>query len=451
MIVVQGPAAGGGREPGPARRGGRVRRRGRQGVRRARRRRRARRAEDDPATRTRRWPARCARSGVEDLDPRDGPDSPSPPPPRCARPPAAAPCPTPWPARCWPTPTAGRSRSVPDGPPGSTTATCSTSGGRPLDGPADGGTAPRRRPPARHPARDRSSPTWSRDERGRRTRRGRPTWPCTWRSPPGRCSGRSTGPWSWRSSTSTGASSSASRSPPSSPCSSSWPTPPWPWPACGSWPTSRCGGSPATLAGRRPRPAGARPRRGPGGAAHQPAAPRRRPGCATSTTSPSSPAWSSPPCACPGAPSARPPSWPPPSPGTASTACSPRRGRRVTTFEGPPLDEPRGMGALTLGGFLDEVAERFGRNEALVFDRGGDTVRWTYADLDREARRIGRRLVADGVEPGDAVGILMGNRPRRWRPSSARPGRRGGRAAVDRSPRGPSWPTCWSGPRSPWS
>ena len=86
----------------------------------------------------------------------------------------------------------------------------------------------------------------------------------------------------------------------------------------------------------------------------------------------------------------------------------------MTTFHGPPVEQLDGVGALTMGGFLDEVADRFGAREALVFDdplRAGETVRWTYADLRTQARRVGRALVALGVEPGDAVGILMGNRP----------------------------------------
>ena len=86
----------------------------------------------------------------------------------------------------------------------------------------------------------------------------------------------------------------------------------------------------------------------------------------------------------------------------------------MTTFEGPPLDTLDGIGSLTMGGFLEEVCERHAGNEALVFDdplRGGATVRWTYADLLAETRRIACRLVADGVEPGERVGILMGNRP----------------------------------------
>ena len=56
----------------------------------------------------------------------------------------------------------------------------------------------------------------------------------------------------------------------------------------------------------------------------------------------------------------------------------------MTTFEGPPVADVEGVGALTLGGFLGEVAARFGPNEAIVLDdplRDGETVRWTYARL----------------------------------------------------------------------
>lgn len=85
-----------------------------------------------------------------------------------------------------------------------------------------------------------------------------------------------------------------------------------------------------------------------------------------------------------------------------------------TTLAGPPLDEATGIGSLTLGGFLVEVCARFPGNEALVFDdplRHGTTVRWTYADLEREARRVARALLAAGVGKGSRVGILMANRP----------------------------------------
>jgi fatty-acyl-CoA synthase len=63
--------------------------------------------------------------------------------------------------------------------------------------------------------------------------------------------------------------------------------------------------------------------------------------------------------------------------------------------------------APTLGGFLAEVASRFGPNEALV----SPTARWTYTELDRQADRVAAGLIAAGVAPGDAVGVLMGNRP----------------------------------------
>ncbi|MFZ4517764.1 MAG: class I adenylate-forming enzyme family protein [Microthrixaceae bacterium] len=86
----------------------------------------------------------------------------------------------------------------------------------------------------------------------------------------------------------------------------------------------------------------------------------------------------------------------------------------ATTFTGPPLEETDGIGALTLPGFLAEVVGRSGTSEAVVLDdplRDGATVRWSYDDLGREARRIGRALVAAGIGPGRTVAILMGNRP----------------------------------------
>jgi fatty-acyl-CoA synthase len=86
----------------------------------------------------------------------------------------------------------------------------------------------------------------------------------------------------------------------------------------------------------------------------------------------------------------------------------------VTTLQGPPLESLTGIGALTMGGFLEEVATRFGSNEALVFDeplRSGATHRCTYADLRDEARRVAKALVASDIVRGDRVAVLMGNRP----------------------------------------
>lgn len=85
---------------------------------------------------------------------------------------------------------------------------------------------------------------------------------------------------------------------------------------------------------------------------------------------------------------------------------------------GPSLESVEGIGALTLGGFLREVTERFATNEAIVFgdpltdhDAGVATVRLTYAQVWERTRRIAAALVAAGVEPGEFVGVVMGNRP----------------------------------------
>ncbi len=79
----------------------------------------------------------------------------------------------------------------------------------------------------------------------------------------------------------------------------------------------------------------------------------------------------------------------------------------MTTFRGPPAETEEGIGALTLGGFLAEVAARDPQREALVL---GD-VRWTYADVEREARAVAAALLAAGVGTGTRVAILMGNGP----------------------------------------
>ena len=86
----------------------------------------------------------------------------------------------------------------------------------------------------------------------------------------------------------------------------------------------------------------------------------------------------------------------------------------MTTFEGPPLERVEGIGPLTLGGFVTEVGRRHADREALVFDdplRGGETQRWSYAGLQREAVAVAAGLIGRGVGHGTRVGIVMGNRP----------------------------------------
>lgn len=83
----------------------------------------------------------------------------------------------------------------------------------------------------------------------------------------------------------------------------------------------------------------------------------------------------------------------------------------LSIISGPPLAEEEGIGALTLGGWLREVTERFSDREALVFYEGEAVVRWTYAELWEQASAVARSLVALGVGKGTRVGVLMTNRP----------------------------------------
>jgi len=83
----------------------------------------------------------------------------------------------------------------------------------------------------------------------------------------------------------------------------------------------------------------------------------------------------------------------------------------MTTFRGPPAEIEEGIGALTLGGFLAEVARRHGRREALVSHGPGGVTRWTYAQLEATSRALARGLVGAGVAKGTRVALLMGNKP----------------------------------------
>jgi len=88
--------------------------------------------------------------------------------------------------------------------------------------------------------------------------------------------------------------------------------------------------------------------------------------------------------------------------------------REPATLTGPPLHDAAGIGALTIGGVLLEQCARFPDHGGLVFDDpllDGDTVRWTYADLHHQARRVAKALLATGTGKGARVGVIMGNRP----------------------------------------
>ena len=62
---------------------------------------------------------------------------------------------------------------------------------------------------------------------------------------------------------------------------------------------------------------------------------------------------------------------------------------------------------LTLGQLLARQTEGYGDLECLVVPWTG--ARWTYADLDYEADKVARALLAMGVQKGDRVGIMAGN------------------------------------------
>lgn len=76
-----------------------------------------------------------------------------------------------------------------------------------------------------------------------------------------------------------------------------------------------------------------------------------------------------------------------------------------------PLSAEPGIGALTIGGYLREVAARFGPAEAVVLNLPGSREAWSYDALLAHAEAVARALIARGTRPGARIGILMTNRP----------------------------------------
>jgi len=83
----------------------------------------------------------------------------------------------------------------------------------------------------------------------------------------------------------------------------------------------------------------------------------------------------------------------------------------LSIITGIPLAEEEGIGALTLGGFIREVTERYQSSEAAVFHEADRVERWSYSDLWSRSLAVARALLACGVGKGTRVGILMTNRP----------------------------------------
>lgn len=82
----------------------------------------------------------------------------------------------------------------------------------------------------------------------------------------------------------------------------------------------------------------------------------------------------------------------------------------LSIVHGIPLGEEQGIGALTLGGYVREIARRFGPNEAAVIHLDGEVLSWTYDELYARSLEVAKSLVALGTGKGSRVGILMTNR-----------------------------------------
>jgi fatty-acyl-CoA synthase len=82
----------------------------------------------------------------------------------------------------------------------------------------------------------------------------------------------------------------------------------------------------------------------------------------------------------------------------------------LSIARGIPLSEEQGLGALTLGGYVREIARRYGPREAAAITLDGVRESWTYDDLLARSMEVARALAAVGVGKGTRVGILMTNR-----------------------------------------
>ena len=64
---------------------------------------------------------------------------------------------------------------------------------------------------------------------------------------------------------------------------------------------------------------------------------------------------------------------------------------------------------VTVGRLLSQLADSLPGHEALVYsDRN---LRWSFQDLEAEARLIARGLIASGIERGDRVAVWATNVP----------------------------------------
>lgn len=83
----------------------------------------------------------------------------------------------------------------------------------------------------------------------------------------------------------------------------------------------------------------------------------------------------------------------------------------MSLVAGPPLADEAGQGAQTIGGYLREVAAKYGPREAVILRNRAYRQAWTYGELLVRSLEVARALAASGIGKGSRVGILMTNRP----------------------------------------
>ncbi|PYH99058.1 acetyl-CoA synthetase-like protein [Aspergillus ellipticus CBS 707.79] len=82
----------------------------------------------------------------------------------------------------------------------------------------------------------------------------------------------------------------------------------------------------------------------------------------------------------------------------------PKKPQQLSVVHGPTQPE---LLDITLGELLTLQRLQYGDYECLVFPWTG--ARWTYAQLNDEADRLARGLLAMGIQKGDRIGIMAGN------------------------------------------
>jgi fatty-acyl-CoA synthase len=82
----------------------------------------------------------------------------------------------------------------------------------------------------------------------------------------------------------------------------------------------------------------------------------------------------------------------------------------LSIVRGIPLAEETGIGPLTMGRYVREIARLYGPREAATIKLGEQAERWTYDDLLAKSLEVAKALLAAGTGKGTRVGILVTNR-----------------------------------------